>query len=285
MAITYGELVLSITKRLKAVCGAQSGLEARLLICHASEHTREELLRDTRIYVAGNVEKRVEEYVARRLAGEPPAYIVGGWEFMGKAFSITRDVLIPRSDTEILCAEAIKAIPADEPARLLDLCCGSGCIGIAAALVRPALSVVLADNSSSALTVARRNARFHGLGTRAATVKVDALQPLPAMLGAFDVVVCNPPYIPTEEIESLDVSVKDYEPRKALDGGKDGLDFYRAISVNIKSSLEPNAQLFFEVGIGQALAVASILVSDGYANVDIMSDLNGVQRVVKCSNT
>lgn len=282
MATTYNNLFLDTRARLKkaGVEGAQ--LEAREILCYASDKSREQLYRDMSLYVSAELERRVEELVQRRLAGEPVAYIIGEWEFYGLPLNISQDVLIPRMDTEVLAERAILlARAAGEGARVLDLCAGSGCVGLAVAANVPGCRVVLADVSEAALRLCKQNVRRNELNARVTCVQADALEPPDAALWDFDVIACNPPYIPTGDIAELDVSVRDYEPRSALDGGADGLDFYRAIAARWGAALRLSGALLFEVGIGQAGDVGAILAQNQFEQIQTFQDTQGIGRVVE----
>ena len=282
MATTYNNLYLDIRRQLKAAGVENAQLEARELVCYASDKTREQFVRDMPLYVADNVEKRIRDLVDRRLAGEPVAYIIGEWEFYGLPLDISPDVLIPRLDTELLAERGILlARAAGEGARVLDLCAGSGCIGLAVAANVPQCRVVLADVSEGALRVCKQNVRRSGLSAQVVCLLADAMQPPAANFWDFDVIVCNPPYIPTGDIDGLDGSVKDYEPRLALDGGEDGLDFYRAIAARWGNALRLDGTLVFEVGIGQVGDVEMILAKNGFADIKTYQDTAGIWRVVE----
>ncbi len=282
MAITYNNLYLDTRARLKkaGVEGAQ--VEAREILCYAADKTREQLYRDMALYVFDDMEERVEALVQRRLAGEPVAYIVGEWEFFGVPLDICDDVLIPRWDTEVLAERAIlRAKQAGEGARALDLCAGSGCIGLAIATQAEDCRVVLGELSEPALRVCKQNVRRNRLNARVTCISIDALQPPAPALWDFDLIVSNPPYIPTGDIAGLDNSVREYEPRMALDGGEDGLDFYRAIASKWKRALRLGGTLLFEVGIHQASQVEEILAENGYENILTTFDSQGIGRVVE----
>ena len=165
-------------------------------------------------------------------------------------------------------------------ARILDLCCGSGCLTCAIAHEMPATKFLSVDISTSALEVCRKNIALNRLNTRAICMQADALSAPPMGLGAFDMIVCNPPYIPTFDILTLDSSVKDYEPLWALDGGEDGLKFYKAIIRNWKVLLTQDGIILFEVGEGQADKVKEMLLSAGFASAETRRDTIGVERVV-----
>ena len=283
MATTYNNLYLDTRQRLReaGVEGAQ--LEARELLCHAAGKSREQFYRDMALYAPDPVEEKLAALVERRLAGEPVAYLIGEWEFYGLTLDVTPDVLIPRMDTEVLAERAILlARAAGEGARVLDLCAGSGCVGLAVAANVPTCRVVLADISEAALKICKGNVRRNELNARVTCVQADALQKPDAALWDFDVIACNPPYIPTGDLAGLDVSVRDYEPRSALDGGADGLDFYRAIAAQWGSALRLGGSLLFEVGINQAMDVAALLEGSGFEDIQSTQDTQGIPRVVEC---
>ena len=282
MATTYNNLFLDTRARLKKAGVESAQLEAREIICFAADKCREQFYRDMALYVSGELERRVEELVRRRLAGEPVAYIIGEWEFYGLPLYISQEVLIPRLDTELLAERGIlKARESGEGARVLDLCAGSGCVGLAVAANAPESRVVLAELSEGALRVCKQNVRRNELNARVTCLSVDALEAPSSSLWDFDTIVCNPPYIPSGDIGSLDVSVRDYEPHMALDGGADGLDYYRAIAAKWKPALRLGGTLIFEVGIGQAAGVEEILAQNGYEDIKSLPDTQNILRVVE----
>lgn len=281
MAATYNNLYLDARRQLKGAGIPAAQLEAREIVCYAAGKTREEFYRDMPLYASDQVEAQVKELTRRRLEGEPVAYIIGEWEFYGLSLDVNREVLIPRMDTEVLAEQAILgARSVGEGCRVLDLCAGSGCVGLAVAANVPGCKVVLADNSEGALRVCRQNIRRCGLAERVICAYADAkLPPLPA-LWDFDVIACNPPYIPTADILTLDGSVKNYEPHEALDGGVDGLDFYRAVSSKWKGALRLGGKLLFEVGAGQSSDVEALLSQNGFEDIQTFQDTQGIRRVV-----
>ncbi len=257
-------------------------LEARLMISAVSEKSREQFFRDLKLYALGDTEERVEKMTERRIAGEPIAYILGEWEFMGLPMKVSEGVLIPRADTETLAELAIKLLRARKStagARVLDLCCGTGCIGISIASAVADARIVLVDNSLRALRTARQNVIRNSVQRNVTVIESDALAQPPMLLGRFDIIVSNPPYIPTAEIPTLDSSVKDFEPREALDGGKDGLDFYRAIIPRWTEILREGGCVLFECGEGQAAKVSAMLSERGFTTA-CHKDAAGVDRVV-----
>ena len=280
MAITYNDLYLDIRQLFHKNGLPAATLEARELVCFASGKTREQLQRDGRLYAPQEVESHTRNLVARHLAGEPVAYLIGEWEFYGLPLDITESVLIPRPDTEVLAHEAIEYVQTLDNARVLDLCAGSGCIGLAVASQCPNAHVVLGEIDEGALRICRQNVRRNNLSGRVIPMQLDAQKKPSAQLGEFDCIVSNPPYIPTADLAALDVSVRDYEPHLALDGGGDGLDFYRSICEKWRDALRLGGRLYFEVGIGQADSVLRIMRSVGFGDINIVPDLNGIPRVV-----
>ncbi len=282
MATTYNNLFLDTRTRLRKAGVDNAQLEAREIVCYAADKSREQLYRDMSLYVSAELERRVDELVQRRLAGEPVAYIIGEWEFYGLPMDVSHDVLIPRMDTEVLAERGIlMARESGEGARVLDLCAGSGCVGLAVAANAPQCRVVLGELSEGALRVCKQNVRRNELNARVTCLSVNAMEPPSSTLWDFDVIVCNPPYIPSGDIENLDISVRDYEPHMALDGGEDGLDFYRFIAAKWKSALRLGGTLIFEVGIGQAPQVEEILARNGFEDIKTTADTQGIWRVVE----
>ena len=271
---------MDIRRQLRASGIEASTLEARELVCFGTGKTKEELSRDGRLYASPELEKAVRNLVERHLAGEPVAYLIGEWEFYGLPLDISRDVLIPRPDTEVLAREAIEYLQTQGECRVLDLCAGSGCIGLAVASQTPGARVVLGEYSDAALKICRQNIRRNGLSGRVVPIQVNALEKPERTLGEFQCIISNPPYIPRADIDGLDTSVRAYEPHLALDGGEDGLDFYRAIAEKWKDALVPGGRLYFEVGIGQADEVLRIMRRQGFGDIQIVKDLNEIPRVV-----
>lgn len=280
MAITYNNLYLDIRRQLRGAGIEAATLEARELVCFGTGKSREQLQRDGGLYASPELERRVRDLVDRHLAGEPVAYLIGEWEFYGLPLDISREVLIPRPDTEVLAEQAINYLRTQGECRVLDLCAGSGCVGLAIASQVPQPRVVLGEWSDGALKICRQNIRRNGLSGRVVPMQADARDKPEKALGDFQCIVCNPPYIPRADIDGLDVSVKDYEPHLALDGGEDGLDFYRDISEKWKDALNIGGRLYFEVGIGQADSVLRIMRAQGFGDIQVVKDLHEIPRVV-----
>lgn len=281
MAVTYNDLYLDVRRTLRESGVEAATLEARELVCFGTGKSREELQRDSRLYASPEREAQVRRLVERRLAGEPVAYLIGEWEFYGLPLDISRDVLIPRPDTEVLAQQVIAYIQTLGECRVLDLCAGSGCIGLAVASQAPGARVSLGELHDSALRICRQNIRRCGLSARVSPIQVDALDKPARSLGEFQCIVSNPPYVPTGDIDGLDPSVRDYEPRLALDGGADGLDFYRSITRDWREALVPGGRLYFEVGIGQADQVLRLMRRQGFGDLQIIKDCRHIPRVVR----
>lgn len=280
MVKKYSELYLLARKALLETEDAQSaGMLARQLLCHASGKDQAYILANREMYASEAVERELMDAVARVRAGEPLAYILGEWEFYGLPLYVDRNVLIPRDDTCAVAALAIdRALFLGKNPRILDLCTGSGCIGLAVASRVKDARVTLADISREALAVAKKNiARNHMTG-RVTCVQADALAVPAAFLGKYDMIVSNPPYITTKEMGELDSSVIDYEPVLALHGGDDGLAFYRAIVKNYRAALNPGGYLCFEYDPAQGTAVAAILEENGYTVLERTRDYNDRER-------
>ena len=278
--ITYQNLYHEIRRKLRQAGSPGAALEARELVCYGSGKTREEFYRDGPLYTSPEIEAAVRALADRHIGGEPVAYLIGEWEFYGLPLDVNESVLIPRTDTEVLAEAAITYVKDLGPCRVLDLCAGSGCVGLAAAVHAPECRVLLGEISEAAARVCRQNVRRCNVSLRASVMILDALEPPPRSIGEFQCIICNPPYIPRGDIEGLERSVKDFEPYLALCGGEDGLDFYRAITKQWKTALAENGRIYFEVGIGQADAVLRLMRSEGFGDINILPDTQGIPRVV-----
>lgn len=282
MVTTLGNLYLWARKKLISKEDADTAhFYAQELLCCVTGKNKDQLLSQRDMYVGDQAWERVEAGVNRLLNDEPLAYVLGEWDFYGMTLKVTPDVLIPRDDTcavTDLVIEAAKAISGEK--RILDLCTGSGCIGLAAAKNIPDARVTLADISKNALAVAKENVVRQKLSGRVTCTPADALGIPSAFLGKFDVIVSNPPYITTDEMAELPKSVDAYEPHLALHGGDDGLIFYRGIAKNYRAALKQGGYLCFEFGEGQGSAVAEILSENGFTVLKLVKDFNQRERAV-----
>ena len=281
MVKKYADLYLDARRALLEKEGQFASNIARELVCAASGKTAEQMIADRELYASEEVCQLTADFVRRYAAGEPMPYILGEWDFYDMTLTVTPDVLIPRDDTTVVTELAIKkALFLNQNPRILDLCTGSGCIGLAIAKRVKDARVTLGDVSQGALRVARRNTMEQKLATRVKCLPIDVLKPAQEFLGTFDLIVSNPPYIPTATWKTLDPSVRDYEPRLALDGGADGLDFYRAILENFTPALQPGGWICFEFGIGQENDVCSLLRRHGYEITELRKDSAEITRAV-----
>ncbi len=282
MVKTLGELYMDARKAFQAHEDLQTAsLYARSLLCHVTGKTPERVIADSKEPASEEAAQAMWQAVNRVLVGEPLAYVLGQWDFYGMCLQVDRNVLIPRDDT---CAVAELAIHQGlflpESPRILDLCTGSGCIGLALAHKIRDARVTLADISKEALAVAKKNIAGQKLTGRVSCYRADALSEPEAFLGQFDMIVSNPPYITTQEMTQLPVCVKDYEPHLALHGGDDGLVFYRSIADKYRKALKPGGFLCFEFGMGQGDAVCQILLDNGYTILERARDFNDRERAV-----
>jgi release factor glutamine methyltransferase len=252
-------------------------LDAEVLLSH--------LLGEKRIYLYVHFDQpltadelaRYKEMVKRRTAGEPVAYICGEKEFMGLTFKVTPAVLVPQPDTETLVEAAIGRLRGKNSPRIADICTGSGAIALALAHYLPETSVAATDISADALEIAKQNAEALNLSERVQFFEGDLLAPLAGE--TFDAIVSNPPYIPGADIESLPREVR-AEPRLALDGGADGLDFYRRLVGESAALLNDGGFLAVECGDTQAGAIAEMAAAGGFGKTEIVRDLADKERVV-----
>lgn len=254
-----------------------AALEARELCAKAFALDRRSLRGWNEIVPEKRLCSVLKQLCARRAAQEPLAYLLGEWDFYGMTFEVTPDVLIPRSDTEWLCDAARTEARKMRFPHILDLCCGSGCIGIALAKQLPQAEVTGMDISHAALEITQKNAERHAVSNYRA-VYGDARTADGQDM--YDLIVSNPPYITAQEMRELDKSVREYEPHLALYGGEDGLDFYRDMIRTWKPHLNPGGRLMFECGWKQGEAVAELMRAHGYIDVEIRCDLSGIGRII-----
>lgn len=270
-------------------------IDAELLALHAAGIDRLRAYMDNP-EIDSKLISVINRLVKRRTAGEPLQYILGHVDFLGLQIKVGKGVLIPRPETELIAEEAIKAVRLKEfgvmgrernlsrntrqpSLLLLDLCTGSGCIALALAKEFPAARVYATDVSAKALQYAKGNADFNG--TRNITfLKGPLFAPLQKGM-RFELITANPPYIRTSDMPALQREVRDWEPVMALDGGEDGLDFYRQILSGAAGHLQDNGLIFLELGFGQAEAVAEIAGNSGFKNISLKKDFAGINRILK----
>ena len=245
--------------------------EARIIVSYLAEEEPARLILSNKKVDL----KAIKKIISRRRKGEPLQYILGKWWFFDSEFYVGRGVLIPRQDTETLVDTALELISSKEKLAVADLCAGSGAIGISLAAKRPNITVTAVEKYPKAFKYLKQNIELNKT-TNVKPVKTDVLK---KPFGLYDMIVSNPPYITKTDMNDLSREVKK-EPRTALLGGEEGLDFYKAISANWKSALKKGGKLIFEIGIGQAEAVGEILKNEGFSEITVIKDLGGVQRVI-----
>ena len=281
MTVTVAELLAEGTDRFSAAgldCARQDAL--RLLGATLGADGLS-LYLDPRRSVDAEATARFRGWVDRRATHEPLQHIVGFEEFRGLRIAVTPDVLIPRPETEGLVERALELL-ADRPGALVaDIGTGSGAIACALAAARPDLEVLAVDQSLGALAVASDNVRGLGLGSRVRLLAGDLLDPLASLSGSLDMIVANPPYIPSEVIPTLPAEVERFEPHLALDGGPDGMRVLRRIISQAGRCLRPGAWLVMEIGEEQAGALASLMAAEGFSRIGARRDLRGVERYIE----
>ena len=283
---TVRDVIRAATAFLDAAGIEDAAIDARRLVAHALDIDRETLLREPEAPPPAGALMRLGAVLARRAVHEPVARIIGARDFYGLTLALNADTLDPRPDTETIVAAALHfaaRIPRQdsEPLRILDLGTGTGAIALALLAALPDAEALAIDISTSALTVAGQNAERHGLADR---IRFAQSHWLDGVNGRFHLVVSNPPYIPTADIDGLTPEVTGWDPRRALDGGPDGLDAYRAILASAGRVLAPGGWILFEVGHDQGRQVAELAVELGFApaplDLPLLRDLGGVMRCV-----
>jgi release factor glutamine methyltransferase len=278
MTLTLVKAWTAAKDRLKDAGIDQPSIDARLMLEVAAGVTRTEIVTDPYRELTAEQEATLEDYLTRRARREPVSHIIGRKGFWKILLQVNKNVLTPRPETEVIVDEVLKAFPEQMGFSMLDLGVGSGTILLAVLAERPAAKGLGIDASDEALAVARENAANLDLNTRAAFMHGDWT----AGLGdaSFDLVVSNPPYIPTKVIDTLEPEVRDHEPRLALDGGEDGLDAYRLLAPEILRVLKPAGMFAVEIGYDQSADVEALFREAGAQQVTTIKDLSTHDRVV-----
>ena len=273
--MTFGEWIAAARAELERAGNPDAQVDARLLVCGLCDLAPGRLAGICGQEMPAALHAELERRLDRRLSGEPLQYIEGAAYFMGLKFAVDSRVLIPRQDTETLCEQALTFLRGYTGAEVLDLCTGSGAIAISVARLQPGLRVTATDMSSDALSVASENAHLNGVYVR--FMQGDLFEPVAGE--RFDAILCNPPYLTADDMVHLQTEVA-CEPRMALFGGEDGLDFYRAVITEYKKALKAGGMLAFEVGAGEAAAVEALLRNAGLKEINTENDLGGICRAV-----
>lgn len=279
--MSFATALRDLRTRLEAAGIAAAALEARLIVAHALGLAPDALLREPDRALSQQEAARLAALSARRLGGEPVARIVGEWEFWGMEFALSPETLIPRADTETLVETALAELDArglrHAPLRIADLGTGTGCLLAALLEELPHATGIGADIAQGAVATARANLARHGLATRGEVILADWADTLE---GRFDLVISNPPYIARNTLPDLDPEVRGHDPARALDGGADGLDFYRRLAVDLLRLLAPDGFAVLEIGYDQAVSAAQVLRETHLAVDPPRNDLAGNPRVL-----
>ena len=254
--------------------------EAELLLADLTGWDRSSLYIDRTKSLTPEQSERYNDWVARRSTGEPYAHIVGFRDFYKHRFSVSADTLIPRGDSETMVEAVLCHVGQDQSHRILDLGTGSGCLLLSLLHEMPNAKGIGVDINPEALKVAANNATSVGCSDRVSWQQSDWFENIKSEDGLFTILLSNPPYIPSEDILSLDSGVKDFEPRLALDGGAGGLDCYAIILANMEPYLQRDSLIAFEVGIHQANDIVDMMKSAGLVNCKTFKDLGQIDRVV-----
>ncbi len=276
-AVTYGSLLADARRRLRAAGVDAPDLDARLLVAAAFGVPEIAVLTQPDAAADPEGACRLEEWVVRRIGGEPLARLLGHREFWGLSFALSAETLVPRPDSETLIEAALAAFPERaQPLRLLDLGTGTGCLLVSLLREYPNATGVGVDLSDDAVATARGNAVRLGVGERASIVQGNWDD---GITGTFDLILSNPPYISSRDIVGLDAEVRLHDPRLALDGGPDGLDAYRALAVILPRRLAAGGVAVVELGVGQEIAVRDLMAAAGCQS-STRSDLGGIARAL-----
>ncbi len=277
MAQTLFEAYNSCKKRLAAAGIVDNVFEAKQIIKHITGFDNAQVLNMYNTPLTEYQQNMLTAIIHQREAHYPLQYIFGIWGFFGREFEVGTGVLIPRADTEVLVEKALAVIKEINSPCVLDLCAGSGCIGVSIAAERPDAAVTLIEKYELAAGFCACNIARHR--TTNATLKMGDVLSGDGADGQYDLIVSNPPYITDKEMGELQREVT-FEPETALAGGSDGLAFYRAIIEKYKNSLKESGVMMFEVGINEADSVAELMSEAGFAKIDFVRDLNNIRRVV-----
>lgn len=263
----------------------EATLESRLLLEYALNCDRVYLLLNKNEVVDKDKIDKYFEYIRLRVLGKPLQHITGSQEFMGIDFTVNEHTLIPRPETEELVELALELINRDSLKYVMDIGTGSGCIPISLCKSNSNLRCMGVDNSKQAIKIAKKNTVKHKVNNKIDWIESDLFSEVSKKyLNKIDMIISNPPYIKTKDINDLMVEVKEFEPITALDGGEDGLYYYRKISKDAKKYLKENAYLLYEVGHDQCNDVINILKANNYSKIKFKKDLSGINRIVYARN-
>lgn len=273
---TIRNLILAAKNELNKSCVGESYVDAQIFMMKAVNMSKTEILINPDYELNEEQLADFRNMVEKRKSGIPSKYIIGKCEFMGYDFFVDENVLIPRADTEVLVEKVLEFSKENNFKNILDMCTGSGCIAISLVL-NGIEKAVGADISKGALNIAEKNAEYNNVKNKTEFIHSNLFENIG---GVFDAIVSNPPYIPREDIKSLMREVKDHEPLSALDGGDDGLDFYRKITEESRKYLKSGGMLFYEIGYNQSKDLHNIMEENGFEKITTVKDYAGLDRVV-----
>ena len=276
---------MTVAEALEFGKGKIERRDAVLLLCHITGQNSGYIMLNGHETMDMKAENLYQEYLRRRQTGEPLQYILGSWDFMGQTLNVDRRALIPRPETELMVEKSFEFIRGCElpDIRMLDLCTGSGCIAVAIASMAKAagigISIIATDISPAALELAKENSVANGFGNVIRFINSDLFdgEEFRNLKGKFDIIISNPPYIPSEEIATLEPVVRDFEPHIALDGGIDGMDIYRRIVPQSFEFLRSGGALTLEIG---PVAVEEMLINTNFSDVQLIRDYAGLPRIL-----
>ena len=277
--------ILGVAEKILREAGIkESNVDAQLLLSYVIGYDNRRIFMNWAKEIDDDHSEHYFELIQRRAAGEPTQYLTNRQDFMGFPFYVDNRVLIPRMDTEIL-VESVLAYTKNHKSiqRVLDMCTGSGVIAVSIQKMNPSLKITASDIDENALDVARKNATIHKIDGKIKFINSDLFDEFNTGFGSkkFDLIVSNPPYIKSRDIPTLQKEIYDYEPMKALDGGDDGLVFYKRMVEEAPNFLKKGGALFFEIGYDQANALIALLnATNEYDNISIQKDLGGNDRVL-----
>ena len=273
------ELYIKSKRLLEQANVPEPAIEASSLLSNAIGLDKISIFSNPEMQIDESSVLKLDEFLNRRINGEPNSYITGVKEFYSKKFIVNKDVLIPRPETELIVEEALKIIPETREYFVVDVCTGSGCIGVALSSIRKNIRLISTDISFSAARVADKNAKLNQVDPNSISVNTNFLDCVKNR--SVDMIVCNPPYVAIEDFFNLPSEVKNHEPRKALVGGEDGFLHIKEIISRSKEKLKNCGWLIIEIGAGQCQRTVEFFELSGYKRIDISLDTNSIERVIK----
>ena len=276
--VTIGEAIARHEAGLRAAGIESARVDLEWMLVHMLDLSRSRLQLETDRILTSSEQRQLQKLVGQRGQRIPLQHLLGEVDFHGLCLQVDSRALVPRPETELLAEAAIEILGKEGAPSVLDIGTGSGCLAVSIAVACPAAHIDALDISADALALARENAIRHQVADRILCLKGDGRERLPA--GPYHVIVSNPPYISTAELEGLQPEVRNHDPRLALDGGSDGLDFYRALAMNSATSLHPGGWLLLEVGDNQATAVIELFTDSNWRIKQVLEDLAGIPRIV-----